>query len=75
MANTLTSKLSDYVFISKKWQKNKNSHLLKPLPVDKETHKLLNHDPMYYVPHAPYDEYEFLKKLSLKNKKGGVING
>ena len=41
---------------------------LKKLPVDKDTHKLMKHDPMYYVPNAPFDEYEFLKKLSLKIK-------
>ncbi len=39
---------------------------IKKLPVDAETHKLLNYDSLYYVPHSPYDEYEFLKKLSIK---------
>ena len=39
---------------------------IKKLPVDKDTHKLLNYNPLYYVPHAPYNEYEFLKKLSMK---------
>ena len=37
---------------------------LKKLPVDEETHKLLNYDSMYYTPNAPFDEYEHLKKLS-----------
>ncbi len=41
----------------------------KPLPVDKETHKLLNYSSLYYVPQSPYDEYEFLKKSSKLNKK------
>jgi len=36
---------------------------LKKLPIDAETHKLLKYDPMYYVPNAPYDEYDFLKRI------------
>jgi len=42
---------------------------LKKLPVDKDTHKLLKYDPLYYVPHHPYNEYEFLKKLSERKMK------
>lgn len=42
---------------------------LKRLPVDNETHKLMNYDSLYYVPKAPFDEYEFLKNLSKLKKK------
>jgi len=42
---------------------------IRKLPVDRYTHKLMNYDPMYYVPHAPFDEYEFLKKQSEKEMK------
>ncbi len=40
---------------------------IRKLPVDKDTHKLLNYNSLYYVPHSPYDDYEFLRRLS--NKK------
>ena len=43
--------------------------MIKKLPVDHDTHKLLMYDPMYYVLHDPFDEYEFLKKQSEKGMK------
>jgi len=42
---------------------------IKKLPVDSETHKLLGYSSLYYVPDKPFDEYEFLKKLSKLKKK------
>jgi len=39
------------------------------LPVDRDTWKMMQHDPMYYVPHKAYDEYDFLKILSMKRKE------
>jgi len=39
------------------------------LPVDRETHRLMRYDAMYYVPNKPYDEYDFLKILSMKRKE------
>ena len=42
---------------------------LKKLPIDRETHKLLKYDSLYYVPNSPFDEYEFLKKLSERKMK------
>jgi len=39
------------------------------LPVDRETHRLMKYDAMYYVPNKPYDEYDFLKILSMKRKE------
>jgi len=39
------------------------------LPVDKDTHKLLDYDSLYYVPQSPYNDYEFLKKISKLKKK------
>ena len=45
------------------------THTPKKLPVDQETHKLLNNDPMYYVPNKPYDDYEFLERLSKLKKR------
>lgn len=42
---------------------------IKKLPVDKETHKLLNYDSLYYVPNNSNDECEPLKGI-LKLKKG-----
>ena len=43
------------------------------LPVDKDTHELMRHYNMgslYYVPNTPYDDYDFLKILSMKRKGG-----
>jgi hypothetical protein len=45
------------------------------LPVDRETHRLMRYDALYYVPNKAYDEYDFLKVLSLKNQKGGDKDG
>ena len=39
------------------------------LPVDRETWKKMHYDSLYYVPTKAYDEYDFLKILSLKNKE------
>ena len=39
------------------------------LPVDRETHRLMKYDPMYFVPKSPYNEYDFLKILSMKRKE------
>ena len=39
------------------------------LPVDRETHRLMRYDTLYYVPNKPYDEYDFLKILSMKRKE------
>ncbi len=39
------------------------------LPVDRDTWQKMHYDPMYFVPHKPYDEYDFLKTLSMKKKK------
>lgn len=38
------------------------------LPVDRDTWKKMKHDPMYYVPSKVYDDYDFLKVLSMKKK-------
>lgn len=38
------------------------------LPVDRDTWQKMHYDPMYFVPHEPYDEYNFLKILSMKKK-------
>jgi hypothetical protein len=48
---------------------NKLSKDPRILPVDAITHKLLKHDPMYYVPNKPYDNYEFLERLSKLKKR------
>ena len=40
------------------------------LPVDKDTWKLMQYDSLYYVPNKPYDDYDFLKILSMKRKGG-----
>lgn len=37
------------------------------LPVDRDTWKKMKHDSMYFVPSKSYDNYDFLKTLSLKN--------
>ena len=39
------------------------------LPVDRETWKKMHYDALYYVPNKPYDEYDFLKILSMKKEK------
>lgn len=39
------------------------------LPVDRDTWRKMQHDSLYFVPHKPYDEYDFLKTLSMKKKK------
>ncbi len=41
----------------------------KVYPVDRETWRMMHYDPMYYVPHSAYDEYDFLKVLSMTIKK------
>lgn len=38
------------------------------LPVDRDTWQKMHYDPMYFVPHKPYDEYNFLKILSMKKR-------
>lgn len=42
---------------------------LENLPIDKDTHKLMHYDSLYYVPNSPFDEFTFLKKLSKIKKK------
>ena len=39
------------------------------LPVDREPWKKMHYDPMYFVPHSPYDDYNFLKILSMKRQE------
>ena len=39
------------------------------LPVDRDTWKLMHYDSMYFVPHSPYNDYDFLKILSMKRKE------
>lgn len=49
-----------------KFRKNKDG--VEIYPVDRETHRMMHYDAMYYVPHKAYDEYDFLKILSMKRK-------
>ena len=39
------------------------------LPVDRETWKLMHYDSLYYVPSKAYNEYDFLKILSMKRQE------
>ena len=51
----------------KKFRKNKDG--VEIYPIDRETHKLMKYDSMYYVPTKAYDEYDFLKILSMKRQE------
>lgn len=44
-------------------RKSKNIHMTR------EQHRLMDYDYHHYIPKEPYDQYNFLKILSLKNKE------